>query len=203
MFITPSALFDSTLGNIEAAYAEYREFESFRSASTNRLGDGVRGWVAGPDFGDSVRQPSEHRPAGVRMSMALARGRSLQSLPTMLGLLGIVAAAGGLVPGGPVWLVLVGDARCVLKLSNGRSRGRRSTNALIAFVNRTAIARPGRRWPVPRSASVTSGTPDGTSHRQPLRLTWRFSALAWLSLGRVHPNWCVRRLRATTSSSRP
>ncbi|MFB6224808.1 MAG: hypothetical protein ABEH86_14225 [Haloarcula sp.] len=42
------------------------------------------------------------------MSMGLARGRSLRSPPTVLGLLGIVVAAGGLVLGGPVWLGLVG-----------------------------------------------------------------------------------------------
>lgn len=36
------------------------------------------------------------------------RGHSLRSLPTVFGLMGIVAAAGGLVLGGPVWLGLVG-----------------------------------------------------------------------------------------------
>nr|WP_225307775.1 MULTISPECIES: hypothetical protein [unclassified Haloarcula] len=41
--------------------------------------------------------------------MALeTRARSLRSLPTVLGLLGIAVAAGGLVLGGPAWLGLVG-----------------------------------------------------------------------------------------------
>ena len=51
------------------------------------------------------------------MSMALAKGRSLQSLPTVLGLLGIVVATGGLVIGGPVWLGIVGAVLGGLYLS--------------------------------------------------------------------------------------
>jgi hypothetical protein len=45
--------------------------------------------------------------------MSIAREtneRSLRSIPTVLGLLGIVAAAGGLVLGGPAWLGLAGVA---------------------------------------------------------------------------------------------
>ncbi|WP_434530772.1 hypothetical protein ACODNH_18640 [Haloarcula sp. NS06] len=42
------------------------------------------------------------------MSMALARERSLRSPTTVLGLLGIGIAAGGLVLSGPVWLGLIG-----------------------------------------------------------------------------------------------
>ncbi|AEM57243.1 hypothetical protein HISP_08340 [Haloarcula hispanica N601] len=42
------------------------------------------------------------------MSVALKTARSRRSLPTVLGLLGIVVATGGLVWGGPVWLGFVG-----------------------------------------------------------------------------------------------
>ncbi|MUV48617.1 hypothetical protein [Haloarcula sp. CBA1122] len=42
------------------------------------------------------------------MSVALKTARSPRSLPTVLGLLGIVVATGGLVWGGPVWLGFVG-----------------------------------------------------------------------------------------------
>ncbi|WP_363465474.1 DUF58 domain-containing protein [Halogeometricum borinquense] len=62
VFITPSALFDSTLGNIEAAYAEYREFESFRKR-LNKL-DGVTAFeVAHETRLESIRQsgPSSQR----------------------------------------------------------------------------------------------------------------------------------------------
>jgi len=45
------------------------------------------------------------------MSMAQeTRERSLRSIPTVFGLLGIVVAAGGLVWGGPAWLGLAGVA---------------------------------------------------------------------------------------------
>ncbi len=42
------------------------------------------------------------------MSVALKTARSRRSLPTVLGLLGIVVSTGGLVWGGPVWLGFVG-----------------------------------------------------------------------------------------------
>ena len=51
------------------------------------------------------------------MSVALERARSRRSLPTVLGLLGIVVVTGGLVWGGPVWLGFVGVALGGLYLS--------------------------------------------------------------------------------------
>ncbi|NHN63508.1 hypothetical protein G9463_09380 [Haloarcula sp. JP-Z28] len=123
------------------------------------------------------------------MSMALARGRSLQSLPTVLGLLGIVAAAGGLVLGGPVWLGLVGVVLGGLYLS-----GTVVLAVVLGQIALIAVDAPSLLSLVLVEGglflallSVTIETPDSRVAGSLVALVVPLlGGLAWLSLGRLN-----------------
>ncbi|WP_058995678.1 hypothetical protein [Haloarcula sp. CBA1127] len=130
------------------------------------------------------------------MSVALkTRARSLRSLPTVLGLLGIVVATGGLVWDGPVWLGFVGVVLGGLYLSG--------TPVLAVVLGQIALVTVDTPSLLPlvlvesglflALLSVTIETPDGRVAGSLVALVVPLlGSLAWLSLWR----WNVAPLRA-------
>ncbi|MFY4814146.1 hypothetical protein [Haloarcula sp. H-GB5] len=130
------------------------------------------------------------------MSVALeTRVRSLRSLPTVLGLLGIVVATGGLVWGGPVWLGFVGVVLGGLYLSG--------TPVLAVVLGQIALVTVDTPSLLPlvlvegglflALLSVTIETPDSRVAGSLVALVVPLlGSLAWLSLWR----WNVAPLRA-------